>query len=237
MSGFITLMKREFMVYFYSPMAYAIMAVFMLLSGFLFLSSLLVRQDAGIMREFLSSLSILTLIISPMITMRLFAEEKKSGTIEMLMTAPVRDAAIVLAKFTAAVFFYLLIISPTVSYIIILKVYGNPDFGSIISGYIGLICTTMVFFSVGICVSAVTNNQIVCAVVTFIILMALLMMDFLANYTSGTLRQILDYADFKTHMVSFAKGLIDTRDIVFFLSTSAFFLFVTIKAVESRRWK
>ena len=129
MSGFITLMKREFMVYFYSPMAYAIMAVFMFLSGFLFLSSLLVRQDAGIMREFLSSLSILTLIISPMITMRLFAEEKKSGTIEMLMTAPVGDAAIVLAKFTAAVFFYLLIISPTVSYVVILKVYGNPDFG------------------------------------------------------------------------------------------------------------
>lgn len=238
MNNIITLTKRELLAFFFSIMAYVIMFFFSLFSGYFFYIYLRWESDTNALRHILDLISITTLIITPMITMRLLAEEKKSGTLEMLMTAPVTETQIVLSKFIATMVFYLFLIVPmVVAYTILLGCWGNPEYGSIITGYSGLILLAGVFISIGLFISSFTADQIVAAIVTFV----LLLMGWVAGYVGQFLPlpfdKVFEYIGFFDHFGAFRKGLVDTRDLIYFVSLIVFFLFLTVRSLESRRWR
>jgi len=238
MKNILTLTKRELFAYFYSPLAYVIMTVFLIFYGFFFWINLRSSADVMVLRYMLSLISFISLIISPMITMRLLAEEKRSGTLELLMTAPVSETQVVLAKYISALLFFISLIIPTIAYVFLLMSWGAPDLGAIISGYVGLICMTGIFLGVGLFVSALTSNQIVAVILTFIILIIGWVIGFTGDiFTNQTLKDLFKYIGFLDHIESFGKGLLDTRDIFYCLSAIVFFLFLTIRILESRRWR
>ena len=231
------LTKRELLSYFFSPLAYVIMTVFLLVIGFFFYAALSESSNSQVMKEVLGLMAFITLIISPMITMRLVAEEKKSGTIEMLMTAPVTDFEVICSKFLAALVFYVFLILPTLAYVVLLLVWGNPDIGSLLTGYLGLVLLAGVFLSIGLFVSTLSTNQIVAAVVTFVILILGWLLGYLSASFPSFLKEVAAYAGFIEHLFNFTKGLIDSRDIIYYLSLIVFFLFLSIRGLEIRRWK
>jgi ABC-2 type transport system permease protein len=215
------------------------------------------------MRGVLDIMSFITLIIMPMITMRLLAEEKKSGTLEMLMTAPVTETEIVLAKFFGGFIFFLFLVMPTFLYVVMLMMWGKPDMGSLITGYLGLFLMAASFVAIGLFVSSFTSNQIVAVSVTFIILLigwvigeiapnisniiceiiAWIIKFFtsdtqaITKYLMGPIGDTIKYLGFFEHLGAFRKGLIDSRDVVYYLSLIGLFLFLSVKVVESKRWK
>ncbi|MEW6026383.1 MAG: ABC transporter permease, partial [Planctomycetota bacterium] len=171
MNNILTLTRRELAAYFLSPLAYVIMTAFLFFCGYFFWSYLRWTSDATALRYVLELIGFTSLIISPMVTMRLIAEEKKSGTMETLMTAPVTETEVVVAKYISALVFFIALIAPTLAYVILLNVWGNPEMGAILSGYVGLASLTAVFLSIGLFVSSLTSNQIVAVIITFIILL------------------------------------------------------------------
>ena len=194
--------------------------------------------DASVIREILGLLGFTSLIISTMITMRLLAEEKRSGTLETLMTAPVTETEVVVSKYISALLFFMALIAPTVAYVILLDVWGNPDYGPIISGYVGLVCMTGVFLSIGLWVSSLTSNQIVAVILTFVILLIGWVIGFAGDFFNQEyIKSVFKFIGFVQHFDSFGKGLIDTRDVIYCLSTIIFFLFLTVRTLESRRWR
>lgn len=230
------LVKREFISYFFSPTAYIILTVFLAISGFFFSNILVLSQEAT-MRYLLSNIAVILLFISPIITMRLLSEEKKSGTIESLMTDPVTDTDVVLGKFLGAVGFYIILLIPTLAYVIVLKIVGKPDFGPIITGYLGLILLGSVFLSIGIFASSLCKNQIIAAVVSFVVLLFMWIIGFASETSNTAVAKITSYISIFEHFDTFRRGIIDTRDLIYYISTCSLFLFLTVKAVESRKWK
>ncbi|MEK7309870.1 MAG: ABC transporter permease [Planctomycetota bacterium] len=238
MKNILTLSRRELASYFLSPLAYVIMTAFLVFSGYFFYTTLRYMADATVIREILGLLGFTSLIISTMITMRLLAEEKRSGTLETLMTAPVTETEVVVAKYISALVFFLALIAPTLAYVILLDIWGNPDYGPIISGYVGLVCMTGIFLSIGLWVSSLTSNQIVAVILTFVILLIGWVIGFAGDFfTQEYIKNTFKFVGFVQHFESFGKGLIDTRDIIYCLSTVVFFLFLTVRTLESRRWR
>jgi len=238
MKNIITLSRRELASYFLSPLAYVIMTAFLIFSGYFFYTTLRYMADASVIREILGLLGFISMIISTMITMRLLAEEKRSGTLETLMTAPVTETEVVVAKYISALIFFLALIAPTIAYVILLDIWGNPDYGTIISGYVGLVCMTGVFLSIGLWVSSLTSNQIVAVIITFVILLIGWVVGYAGDFfTQEYIKNIFKFVGFMNHFDSFGKGLIDTRDIIYCLSMIVFFLFLTVRTLESRRWR
>jgi ABC-2 type transport system permease protein len=238
MKNILTLSRRELSSYFLSPMAYVIMTAFLIFSGYFFYSSLRFIADASVLREILGLLGFTSLIISTMITMRLIAEEKRSGTLETLMTAPITETEVVVAKYLSALVFFMALIAPTAAYVILLAVWGNPDYGPIISGYAGLVCMTAVFLSIGLWVSSLTSNQIVAVILTFLILLIGWVIGYAGDFFNQEyIKNVFKFIGFVQHFESFGKGLIDTRDVIYCLSTVVFFLFLTVRTLESRRWR
>ena len=238
MKNIITLSRRELASYFLSPLAYVIMTAFLVFSGYFFYTTLRYMADAMVIREILGLLGFTSLIISTMITMRLLAEEKRSGTLETLMTAPVTETEVVVSKYISALLFFMALIAPTAAYVILLDVWGNPDYGPIISGYVGLVCMTGVFLSIGLWVSSMTSNQIVAVILTFVILLIGWVIGFAGDFFSQEyIKNTFKFIGFVQHFDSFGKGLIDTRDVIYCLSTIIFFLFLTVRTLESRRWR
>ena len=227
---------REFSSYFFSPIAYIVLAVFLIISGYFFSVILNFSQEATL-RYALGNISIILLFLSPLISMRLLAEEKRSGTMETLMTDPVTDGEVVLGKFLASFCFYLTLLLPTLLYALILKVIGNPDPGPIFTGYLGLVLMGSVFLAVGLLASSFTDNQMIAAVVSFVTLLLFWVIDWSAGGSSTTLAKVLSYLGIFRHFDSFSKGIIDTRDIIYYLSTTALFLSLTVRVVEARRWR
>ncbi len=238
MKNILTLSRRELAAYFLSPLAYVIMTAFLIFSGYFFYTTLRYMSDASVMREILGLLGFTSMIISTMVTMRLLAEEKRSGTLETLMTAPVTETEVVVAKYLSALLFFMALITPTLAYVVLLGVWGNPDYGPIISGYVGLVCMTGVFLSIGIWVSSLTSNQIVAVILTFIILLIGWVIGFAGEFfTQEYVKSIFKFIGFVQHFESFGKGLIDSRDVIYCLSMVVFFLFLTVRTLESRRWR
>ncbi len=247
MSAFFTLWRREIAAYFLSPIAYVMMMFFLVIMGFSFwlLANVLAQGVEGVplMRELFDSFFfwITTLTLVPVLTMRLFAEEKRSGTIEMLMTAPVSDTAVVLAKYLGAVSFYIAIWAPTALYVVILRSFsaGTPlDLGPIASSYLGALLVGAFYLAIGLFCSAMTRNQIVAAIVCFALLCVLFFGGFIAfiSRVEGV-RETANYFCSLAHMREFARGAVDSRPVVFYLSGAALMLFATVKLVESRKWK
>lgn len=248
MRRFILIWKREVMGYFLSPVAYVVSIFFLLIMGYSFwlLCRLLADGKAGVavMSELFGSFFfwLPMLVVAPLLTMRLIAEEKRSGTLETLLTAPVGDAPIVLGKFAGALTFFVAMWLPTATYAVILGRFSAEsapvDPGPMLAGYLGTLLIGAFYLSAGVLCSALTSNQILAAVMTFSLLAAVFFTGFLGEVThSELLRQVCNYVSSVKHMQDFARGAVDSRPVVFYLSGTAFLLFTAIRAVESRHWK
>ena len=169
--------------------------------------------------------------------MRLLSEEQKLGTLELLMTSPVRDYEIVLGKFIAAMASLISILLPTIYLVLILVWFGSPDLGPVFSGYFGLVLYGMATLSVGIFASSLSGNQIVSAVLAMGVLLILSIVDLSASYLSGTFSSLVMHVSITDHLESFARGVIDTHDIAYYLIFTVFMLFITVRSLESRRWR
>ncbi len=231
-----TIYQREIKSYFYSPIAYVVISVFLIASGFFFAGNLQFWQEASL-KGSLDSIQFFLLLLTPVITMKLFADETKSGTIETLMTSPVTDFDVVFGKFLAALSLYIVMILPTWIYVIFLTIFGNPDFGPIFSSYIGLVLMGSLFVSVGLLISSFTRNQVVAAVIGIVSLIILWVIGFLSSYGDGWFYETLRYVGTFDHWESFTKGIVDTRDVIYYLSFTALLLFITVRNVESRKWR
>ena len=227
---------REFQAYFFSPVAYVVLATFLIISGYFFSVILSVTQEASL-RYTLSNMAITLLFISPLITMRLVAEERRSGTIETLMTDPVREIDVVVGKFLAGIFFYIMLLVPTLVYVVILKVVGSPDMGPIISGYVGLVLMGLVFISIGVLASSLSKNQIVSGVISLVSLLLLWVIGWAGEVGPGKFAKIFAYLGFFDHFEPFKKGIIDTKDIIYYVTSAVLFLFLTVRVLETRKWK
>jgi ABC-2 type transport system permease protein len=247
--------RKEMAIYLSTPLAYIIAAVFLALAGFMFYTIMLyfaqnyarmammgtenLDLTQEILRPFLGNLAFLFLLIVPLMSMRLLAEERRLGTIELLMTSPVRTVEIVLGKFLAGVAMNFLIYLLTIVFPLFLRLYGRPDWGPIVSGYLGVLLLLMAFVGLSMFASAITSSQLVAAAVSFGILIMLWIIGWIsyAQAASGPLPQIVQYISIVDHLEDFYKGVIDSQHVVYFLSLALLGLSLTYLATESHRWR
>ena len=228
---------KEIQIYFSSPVAYIVALIFMALSGFFFVRDLGNPFPEASLSNFFQGATFLLIPLAPALTMRLLAEEQKLGTIELLLTSPVRDWEVILGKYLASFVFLLFLLSLTSYYVILLLVFATPDPGPIYSGYLGLILYGAAALSVGILTSTLTSNQIIAAVVGTGILIVLYATSFIGDVVTGVWATIFNQLGFTSHFNDFDRGIIDSTHIVYFVTVTALFLFLSIRALESRRWR
>jgi ABC-2 type transport system permease protein len=234
----IVIANRELSSYFYSPIAYVAMTLFLLACGFLFWGDFQPGQPVA-MRTLFEWMVWLLVLVIPLLCMGLLAQEWATGTIETMMTAPVSETAMVLGKFMGSLAFLIFLLAPTIFYVLLLRIYGRPDFGPIVCGYLGIILVGALFIAIGLFCSSLTKSQVVSAVASMAILTLLTIIPWWAGSKASLpefWRKLVDngvsmrYADF-------AKGVIDTGNVVFFIAMTAVFVFLTVKVLESRRWR
>jgi ABC-2 type transport system permease protein len=235
-----TIALREFKSYLASPMAYVVTGIFLMLTGFFFQSSPSTYSETSI-KGFLVWGSILLLLLASVLTMRLLAEERKMGTLELLLTAPVRDSEVIVGKFLGSLGILTVMLALTFYYPILLGVipgigFGDPDIGPIVTGYLGLFLLGCTSLAVGLFASSLTSNQIVAAVVAGGILCALWFLDMAADLLPEALGEVISYLSLYYHFPDFMRGVIDTRGIIYYLSITVLFLFLAIRSLESSRW-
>jgi ABC-2 type transport system permease protein len=257
MKNSFTIAGKELAGYFLQPVAYVVMTVFLLLGGFFFFALLqyfemtLARYSAmqnpevlqvlnlnqRVIEPMLHNLAVVLVILVPAITMRSFAEEKRTGTYELLLTAPIRTGEIVAGKFIAAAAFMLIMIALAGIFPLILVTFGNPEIGVMFSGYLGLAMLAISFVSIGLFTSSLTQNQIIAAISCFGLLLLLFVISWPAQAGGGSFAGLLRYLSLPEHFGQMVTGIIDTRDIVYFLSLIFVALFLTQRSVESARWR
>jgi len=257
MKNIFILAAKEIRSLFVSPVAYVVLTGFLLLGGWFFFNLLFrfnylltlytnfqnlqglqsMNLNEHVITPLLHNLTILLVIMVPIITMRTFAEEKRNGTYELLLTAPLTITQIVLGKFLGCLFFIFVMILLTGIYPAILLVYGNPELGILASGYLGLFLLGTVFTSIGLLTSSLTENQIVAAVTCFVILLLLYVLSWPSETTGAALGGVLKYLSVIEQFNEMAKGMIDTQNLVYFLSLILLSLFLTHRTVEASRWK
>ena len=239
MNRIATIARRELSSYFFLPIAYVAMTVFLLVCGFLFWDDFQPGHIAG-MRGLFDGMVLVLVTIVPLLAMGLLAQEWATGTIESLMTAPIGETDVVLGKFFGAFFFFIMLLMPTVLYVIVLEIFADPsiDCGPIFSGYLGIILVGALFSSIGLFCSSLTRSQVVAAVATAAVLFLITIVPWWVSgkIVADWVVRAADQAVYKRY-TDFSKGVIDTGNVVFFLLTTAVFLFLTIKVLESRRWK
>jgi ABC-2 type transport system permease protein len=190
-----------------------------------------------VIRPLLSNMSVVGLFLIPMITMRLFAEEKRTGTIELLATSPVRDAEVILGKWLAAVILYgCMMLLTALNFVFIFK-YGNPDWKPLAVAYLGLLLQAAALLAIGTFISTLTRNQIIAGAATFGVCLLLWVLGWVSGYETATWAQVLSYMSVITHFESFAKGVLDSKDAVFYLTLTFLGLFFTARSMESLRWR
>ncbi len=223
MSNVIPIFKRELRAYFDSPIAYVVITVFLLVTGYFFSDNLFKIAQADMQVTF-SIIPFIFIFILPAISMRLISEERKNGTMELLLTMPISDPALVIGKFLAAVTLLACMILPTVIYAISLSFLGDIDFGAVVAGYFGLLLIGAVYLAVGIFISCQTENQIVAFIISWFVMFGMFMLDkILYSIPSGAVNAV-EYASIGYHFQNFARGVIDTRDLIFYLSTIGLYL-------------
>lgn len=239
MRNTLAISQRELLSIFCSPIAYIV------IFGFLFVTGVLVwmtdsfspGKPATLRGVFFWTPLVLTVII-PAITMRMISEEYRSGTIESLMTAPVTDAQFVIGKFLAGLVFYVVMLAATLIYIVMMLFFGNPDLGAAFSGYLGLLMVGLPFLAFGVLTSSLTKNQIIAWILAWMPLMLLAFMAFyVAPMATGIWRTILQNVNVMQRFEQFNQGQVWTDSLIFFIGTTAVFLFCAIKVVETRRWR
>jgi ABC-2 type transport system permease protein len=249
-----TIYKKELNSYFVSPIAYILLLMFALIFGFFFWNavgmfvfygiesqmrgqSFPMNVNEQVIRPLLSNISVVGLFFIPMITMRLFAEEKRNGTIELLATSPVRDAEVIVGKWLAAVSLYAVMLLFTAVNFAFLFRYGNPDWKPLAIGYLGLLLQAGALLAIGTFVSTLTKNQIIAGAVTFGVCLLLWVLEWVSGYETATWARVLSYMSVITHFESFAKGVLATKDAIFYVTVIFFGLFLTGRSMESLRWR
>jgi gliding motility-associated transport system permease protein len=246
--------RKEIKSYFASPIAYGLMAFFAVIAGYFFyvMTAVFVQRsfesqmqgrgmpmdvNEWVVRNFLSNVSVIGLFMIPMITMRLFAEEKRSGTIELLATSPVRDVEIILGKWFAAMILYASILGIAALNMAVLFMYGKPDWKPILTGFLGLLLQGGCLLAIGSFISTTTKNQIVAGTATFAACLLLWVLDWVSAYETAAWAKVVGYMSVLTHFEPFAKGVIDTKDVIFYVSMIFLGLFLTARSLESLRWR
>lgn len=252
MRNIFTIAGKELRGYFVSPMGWVVMGLFALLFGYFFIAYLesFVQQsmqssmgggpvnvNQGMIRGVLGNASVLILFLLPMITMRAYAEEKRSGTIELLLTSPVSDIQIVAGKFLGALGFYAALLAVTLLDIAILFIFGNPEWKPVMTGYLGLLLMGSCFISIGLFVSSTTKNQVVAGAATFVVALLLWIISWLGSSFGPDTAAVLSYLSITEHFDDFSKGVIDTKHVIYYASVIAFGLFLTVKSVDTERWR
>jgi ABC-2 type transport system permease protein len=254
MKNIFLISNKEFKGYFTSPIAYLLMAFFALIFGFGFYTATrdvmrfsLQAQMEGqqqptnlndqIIRPLLGFASTIALFLIPMITMRLVAEEKKSGTIELLLTSPIKDIEIILGKWLGAMLLFLCILGMSMINIAMLFAWGKPDLQPVLVAYLGLILQGGCLLAIGTFISTLTKNQIIAGGVTFFVCLLLWLLSWFTAFDSTVTSQVISYLSIITHFDNFAKGLLSLKDVVFYCSMIFFALFLTSRSLESLRWR
>lgn len=234
---------RELRAYFVSPLAYVVAFFFLVVNGFIFAWMVSVLNDPRApsgppMGYFFGSTWLLLIGLGMMLPMRLVAEEMRSGSIETLMTAPISETQVVAGKYLAVLTFYVSLWVPTFAYPAILARFGDVQWGPIASGYLGLFLVGALFLAIGTFASAMTRSQLVAAIITFAILIVLFLIGQVGELVNGeALKTALSYIDLGSHLDEMAKGIVDTRRLVYFTTTTLFFLFLTSRALADRKWR
>jgi ABC-2 type transport system permease protein len=255
MKGIWTITKKELKSFLYSPIAYILAAFFLLVSGFFFYNILAWVNDqtmrsmqsgygAGqininqmLFEPFLNNMTIILMFLLPMLTMRLFADEKKMRTEELLLTSPLRLSAIIIGKYLAALIIYAIILLLTATYAIFVFVYGNPELAPLLTAYLGLFLLGAVFIAIGLFASALTENQVIAAVISFSAIILIWVISWIGESGPGAWRSILTYLSFFSHFKNMVGGVIDSQDIVYYLSFIFLGLYLTRSVFEFRKWR
>ncbi len=246
--------RKELRSYFVSPVAYILLVMFAVIFGFFFWNSLgyfvqmameavaegenfPMNINEQVVRPLLSNINVIGLFFIPLITMRLFAEEKRSGTIELLTTSPISDLEVIIGKWLSAVIMYALMLGVTALDLLFLFRYGNPDWKPVVIGYLGLLLQAGGLIALGTFISTLTRNQIIAGAVTFAVCLMLWVLGWVSQYENATWAQVLAYMCVITHFDSFAKGILDTKDAIFDVTVIFLGLFFTARSMESMRWR
>ncbi|MDZ7316966.1 MAG: ABC transporter permease [candidate division KSB1 bacterium] len=259
MRNFAAILHRELKSYFTSPVAYVVIGLFIALSGLFFylivsnFVQLCLRYDMQAqyyrmappnlnvnlmaIRPILHNMSLFALFFLPLVTMRLYSEEKRTGTIELLMTSPVTNTQAILGKFTAAALLYLVMLAGTALFVLFLFLYGKPEVGSVLTGYLGLFLLGLSYLSFGLFFSTLTDNQIIAAVSSFVFILFFWAIGWVSGFVSPNLGELLTNFSLIEHFDDFAKGVLDTKHIVFYLSFIFMGLFLSYVSIESSRWR
>ena len=248
------LWRKEMRSYFVSPIAYLLVTMFALVFGLMFWNilgyfvfvgmeaqlrgqSMPMNLNEQVIRPMLANANVIGLFMVPMITMRLFAEEKRSGTIELLTTSPVRDLEIVIGKWLAALTLYaIMLLFSALNFLFLFK-YGNPDWKPLAIGYLGLLLQAGALLAIGAFLSTLTSNQIIAGAATFGVCLMLWLLEWVSGYETATWAKVMAYVSVITHFQSFAKGVIDSKDAIFYLTAIFMGLFLTTRSMESLRWR
>jgi ABC-2 type transport system permease protein len=256
MSNILAIAHKELKAYFSGPIAYIVIGLWALLYGYFFVAilSYFVRQsmqmgqmgmqgpqamnlNQQLIRPLLQNVLILILFLMPMVTMRSYSEEKRSGTIELLLTSPLTDFQIILGKFLGAMALYACMLAVTLIHVGLLFVYGRPEWKPIVTAYVGLLLMGGCFISLGLFISSLTKNQIVAGMVTFAVFLLLWIITWIGSFSGPTADKVTQYLSIVDHYDDFGKGVIDTTHFVYYISFITFGLFLTAKSVDSERWR
>ena len=251
-----TIAMREFKVYFTSPIAYIVLTMFAVIFGYFFTTGLAfflhysasVGAQGGmgapplnvnqfVIEPSLGNMSIVLLFLVPMITMRLFAEEKRSGTIELLLTSPIKDFQIILGKWCGAVLLYACLLLVAVLNLAVLFLYSSPDWKPVLVSLLGLLLMGGSMIAIGTFISTLTRNQIVAGALTFGVLLLLWVLNWMSSYETSTFSRICEYLAISPHFEQFARGVIELKDLVYYLSAISLGLFLSKRSLEALRWK
>ena len=251
MGNILAIAHKELKGYFSTPIAYVVIGFFALLWGYFYYSILLfftsqsmrtstqtaLDMNQELIRPLLLNASVIMLFVLPLITMRTYSEEKRSGTIELLLTSPLTDVQIILGKFLGAMSLFASLLLVSLPHVILLFAYGNPEWKPLATGYLGLLLMGGCFVSVGLLISSLTKNQIVSGMVTFAVFLFLWIINWVSSFTGPTTQAILNYLSITEHFDDFTKGVLDTKHLVYYLSVMSFGLFLTARSVDTERWK
>jgi ABC-2 type transport system permease protein len=254
MRNILAIAGKELRGYFASPIGYVLVGFYALLFGWFFytLVAFFERQSMQmsmggpgsalnvnqmLVAPLLMNATVIMLLVFPLITMRTYAEEKRSGTIELLLTSPLTDWQIILGKFLGALGLYAVMLAVTLVHVAILFAFGTPEWKPIATGYLGLLLMGGSFLSLGLFLSSLTKNQIVAGMITFSVFLLLWVINWVSTFVGPTAQTVLNYLSITEHFDDFAKGIIDTKHVVYYLSFIAAGLFLTMKSVDSERWR
>jgi len=232
----LAIFKREIRAFFTSPVGFVFLAMYLAVANLFFYMYNVYAQSSDVSSTFSNMLFIMSFIV-PMLTMRLLAEEKKQRTEQLLYTAPVKIIDIVMGKYLASVLVFLLAMIGTLTWPMIITMYGHPSFATILGNYIGLFTAGAAFIAIGLFISSLTENQIIAAIVTFVVYLGLyLMTSFAGSVDSVLLSRLVNWFSIFSRYANFAVGLMALDDIVYFFSLTVVFLFLTTRVIERKRW-